>query len=52
MDDYFKDIVEFLTTGTALVEYSVKQKKQPVVKATDFTFIMGQLYKLGPDEVL
>ena len=51
-DDYFVDIIEFLTTGTAPTEYSEKQKKQLVVKAVDFTIIVGQFYKLGPDEIL
>ena len=33
-------------------KYSVKQKKQLVVKAADFPIIAGQLYKLGLDEIL
>ena len=33
-------------------EYNAKQKKQLVVRATNFTLIMGYLYKLGPEEVL
>ena len=52
MDDYFRDIIEFLMTGTAPTEFTKQQKKQLVVKATDFTLIAGQLYKLGPDEIL
>ena len=51
-DDYFRDIIEFLMTGTALEEFTMQQKKQLVVKAVDFTLITGQLYKLGPDEIL
>ena len=51
-DDYFKDIIEFLTMGTAPTEYSEKQKKQLVVKVADFTLIAGKLYKLGPYEIL
>ena len=51
-NDYFKDIIEFLTIGTTLAEYNVKQKKRLVVKATYFTIIVGQLYKLGPYEIL
>ena len=50
--DYFKDIIEFLNTGTASTEYREKQKKQLVVKATNFTLITGQLYKFGPDDIL
>ena len=41
-----------MTTKTAPAKYSVKQKKQLVVRETYFTIIAGQLYKLGPDEVL
>ena len=51
-DDYFADIIEFLVTGNAPREYSKKQRKELVVKATDFTIIVGQLYKLGLDEIL
>ena len=39
-------------TGTVLEEFTMQQKKQLVVKATYFTLIAGQLYKLGPDEIL
>ena len=39
-------------TRTAPAEFSKQQKKQLVVKAADFTLIVGQLYKLGPDEIL
>ena len=52
IDDYFTDIIEFLTTCIVPTEYSAKQNTQLVVKATDFTIIDGQLYKLGLDEIL
>ena len=32
--------------------YSTWQKKQLVVKASEYMLITGQLYKLGPDEIL
>ena len=51
-DDHFQDIIEFFTTGLAPAEYTTQQKKHLVFKAEDFTLIAGQLYKLGPDEVL
>ena len=51
-DEYYEDIIHFLTIGWAPVEFTKQQKKQLVVKATDFTLIAGQLYKLGPYEVL
>ena len=38
--------------GIVLADYNVRQKKQLVVRAVDFTIIVGQLYKLGPDEIL
>lgn len=52
IDDYFADIIEFLTTGKAPAEYSEKQRKQLLVKVANFTIISSQLYKLGPDEIL
>ena len=38
--------------GTAPVDFTKQQKKHLVVKATNFTLIVGQSYKLGPDEIL
>ena len=38
--------------GTSPAEYNMKQKNQLVVRATNFTMIVGQLYNLGPNEVL
>lgn len=52
VDDYFAYIIKFLVIGNAPVEYTKKQRKQLVVKPIDFTIIVGQLYKLGPDEIL
>ena len=51
-DDYYTDIIQFLTIGVAPDEFTKQQKKQLVVKVADFTLIAGCLYKLGPDEVL
>lgn len=51
VDDQFQDIIQFLTTGTTPEVYTMQQKKQLVVCASDFTLIAGQLYKLGPDEI-
>lgn len=33
-------------------EYTTQQKKELVVKAADFSLIVGQLYKMVPDEIL
>jgi hypothetical protein len=52
IDDHFIEIVQFLSTGMAPSEYTMTQKKQLVVHAIDFSLIAGQLYKMGPDEIL
>ena len=52
VDDYFQDIVQYLSTGFAPSERIAQQKKQLVVRAAEFTLIVGQLYKMGPDEIL
>jgi hypothetical protein len=51
-DDHFAEIVQFLSMGMAPREYTIIQKKQLVVYAADFQLIVGQLYKMGPDEIL
>lgn len=33
-------------------EYTMQQKKELVVKAAKLSLIVGQLYKMGPDEIL
>jgi hypothetical protein len=52
VDYYFVDIVESLSTGMAPFEMTVVQKKQLVVKATDYQLIAGNLYKLGTHGIL
>jgi hypothetical protein len=52
VDDYFSDIIQFLSTCMAPSEMTVAQKKQLVVKATDYQLIAGNLYKLGADGIL
>lgn len=51
-DDHFADIIHFLTTGMALEGYKSQQKKELVVRTTDFSIIAGHLYKMGADEIL
>jgi hypothetical protein len=51
-NDHFAEIVQFLSTGMTPREYTVIQKKQLVVCARYFQLIVGQLYKMGPDEIL
>jgi hypothetical protein len=52
IDDHFTEIVQFLSTGMAPSEYTIIEKKQLVVRAAEFSLIAGQLYKMGPDEIL
>ena len=49
---HFKDIIHFLTTRTASKEYSVQQNKELAVCATEFSVIVGHLYRMGNDEIL
>ena len=51
-DGHFEDIIHFLTTGTVPKGYTVQQKKELVVRVTDFSIIVGHLYKMGSDEIL
>jgi hypothetical protein len=52
IDDHFADIVQFLSTRIAPTEYTIPQKKQLVVRAADVSLIVGQIYKMGSDEIL
>jgi hypothetical protein len=52
IDDHFTEIVQFLSKGMAPREYTILQKKQLVVRVVDFSLIDGQLYNMGPDEIL
>jgi hypothetical protein len=52
VDDHFAEIVQFLSIGMAPSDYTIIHKKQLVVRAADFSLIAGQLYKMGPNEIL
>jgi hypothetical protein len=52
IDDHFVEIVQFPSTGMAPSEYTITQKKQLVLCTAYFSLIVGQLYKMGPDEIL
>ena len=52
VDDHYAPIIQFLSTGVSPTDMSTSQNKQLIVKAYDFQLIAGQLYKLGPDEIL
>ena len=51
-DDQYKYIIHFMSTGFAQIEFTTTQKKQLVVRATDFQLIVEHLYKLVLDEIL
>jgi hypothetical protein len=52
VDYHFVEIFQFLSIGMAPCRYTIIQKKQLVVRTADFSLISGQLYKMGPDEIL
>jgi hypothetical protein len=49
VDDYFADIVEFLSTGVAPSDMIVAQKKYLVVKVNILSVDCREIYKLGID---
>ena len=51
-NDHYAPILQFLVTGVALEEISTSQKKQLVVKYSDYQLISEHLYKLGANEIL
>ena len=52
LDDHYAPIVQFLSTSVTPTNMSISQKKQLVLKASNFQLIVGQVYKLGPNEIL
>jgi hypothetical protein len=52
VDDYFADIMQFLSIGMAPSDMTIAQKKQLVVKAMNYQLFVGKLYKLGADGIL
>jgi hypothetical protein len=52
VDDYFTEIIQYLSKGTALEEYTTVQKKNLVVRSVDYQLIVGYLYKMGADIIL
>jgi hypothetical protein len=52
IDDHFTEIIQLMSTGMEPSEYTITQKKQLIVHAIDFSLIVGQLYKMGPNEIL
>ena len=52
VDKNFKAIIHLLSTSYVPEGFTTAHKKKLVVKAANFTLIVGQLYKMGPDEIL
>jgi hypothetical protein len=52
IDDHFVEIVQFLSTRMTPSQYTIPRKKQLVVCTAKFSLIAGQLYKMGPDEIM
>jgi hypothetical protein len=52
VDDYFIEIIQYLSTGTAPQEYTTAQKKNLVFRATDYQLIIGHVYNMGAYNIL
>jgi hypothetical protein len=52
VDEYFMDIIQYLSTGTLPQEFTTAQKKNLVVRVVDYQFIVGHLYNMGADNIL
>jgi hypothetical protein len=52
MDDYFTNIMQFLSIRMAPPDMEITQKKQLVVKEIYYKLIAGNLYKLCVDGIL
>jgi hypothetical protein len=52
VDEYFVDIIDFLSAGITPKEFNTAQKKNMVVRAANYQLIVGHLYKLGADNIL
>jgi hypothetical protein len=46
-DEYFANIIEYLSTWVSPREFSIAQKKNLVVRATNYQLIVGHLYNMG-----
>jgi hypothetical protein len=52
INDHFIEFFQMISTRVAPSDMIVTQKKQLVVKATDYQLIIGKLYKLGVHGIL
>jgi hypothetical protein len=51
-DEYFADIIEYLSTGTAPLEFITMQRKNMVVRVSYYQLIVGHLYNMGSYVIL
>jgi hypothetical protein len=52
VDEYFIDIIEYLSTRVVPRDFSTARKKNLVVRAADYQLIAGHLYKTRTDRIL
>jgi hypothetical protein len=52
VDEYFVDIIEYLSTGVVPHKFSTAHKKNLVVRDADYQLIACHLYKMGADNIL
>jgi len=51
VDEHFVNIIYFLTIRVAPTKYTIRHKKELVVRAANFSLINGHMYKMGSDEI-
>jgi hypothetical protein len=51
-NEYFTDIIQYLSRGTAPQEFNIAQKKKLVARVADYQLIAGHLYKMVADNIL
>jgi len=52
VDDYFSEIIEFLSAGMDAFDMTIAHNKKLVVKETNYQLIVGNLYNPGADGIL
>jgi hypothetical protein len=52
VDEYFFDIIEYLSIGTVPHNFNIVKKKNPVVRVASCQLITIHLYKMGANNIL
>ena len=52
VDEYFDNIIEYLSIGVSPQEFSTVRKKNLVVRDANYLLILGHLYKMGTNNIL